>query len=396
MTSSKRTDVVVIGGGGLQAQALFEAAARAGKLSSWTAVDRAWRSDRRQALEGLGVKTETCDILNEPDRLRDIIGAGRVAANCAGPFYRTGAAVLDACIDARTDYVDICDDADATLVLLERDEAARAAGVRALIGMGSSPGVTNVLVRAAVDALGGADSVDIAWVVDVEDVGNAAIQHFWHIFALVDQAGVRQPVASWESLSTRSVEFPEPLGTQTLLELSHPEPITVPRFLPVGRVKNFGGIAPDDALYVSWALARIGADGAAEIEIDGVTHAAPDVGVALYSAYRSSRAKTPYLGGGLVIDVHTNGDGYRFASGDSSSMEYATGTPAAAGVRMMLAGQVPDPGVFAPECLKPADFFPLLGRVSRSSGSLSLHRLVAGAPTDRIRIRDLFSREAAA
>lgn len=393
---SKERDVVVIGGGGLQAQALFEAAARARDLSSWVAVDRAWRPDRLAFLEKLGVGTETCDALTDPDRLRQIVGSARVAANCAGPFYRTGAAVMDACIAEGTDYLDICDDADATLVLLERDEAAKAAGVRALIGMGSSPGVTNVLVRAAVDALGHADSVDISWVVDVEDVGDAAIQHFWHIFALVGPDGVRQPVAPFESLSTKTVEFPPPLGRQTLLELSHPEPITVPRFLPVGSVKNFGGVAPDDALFVSWALARMGTDGAGTLDVGGTEHALPELGVALYANYRATRDKTPYAGGGLVVDVHSGGDGFRFASGDSTSMEESTGTPAAAGTLMMLDGDGPEPGVSAPECLRPAAFFPTLGKVSRSSGSLSLHRLVGGQPTERVRIRDLFAQEMSA
>jgi saccharopine dehydrogenase (NAD+, L-lysine-forming) len=385
------SQTVVIGGGGLQAQALLQAAAKGADLTSWVAVDRAWLPERRESVEGLGAGIDTCDLLAEPERLREIVAGARLVINCAGPFYRTGTAVLDACIDGQTDYLDICDDADATLTLLERDEAARSAGVHALIGMGSSPGVTNVLVRAAVDALGRADEVDIAWVVDIEDVSNAAIQHFWHIFALVDDEGRRRPVAAWEDLSTRTVDFPTPLGVRTLLELSHPEPLTIPRFLPVGRVRNFGGIAPDDALFVSWALARMGADGAERVVVDGTEHQVPDVAVELYAGYRSRRTTSDYLGGGLHIDVHTGGNGFRFASGDSMSMEESTGTPAAAGALMMLAGEVPEPGVFAPECLDPAAFFRTLGSVSRSSGSLSLHRLVDGAPTERLRIRDLFT-----
>ncbi|MGV1048827.1 MAG: saccharopine dehydrogenase family protein [Solirubrobacterales bacterium] len=393
---TKAKDVLLVGAGGLQAQALLEAASRDGQKSSWVAVDRAWRPDRQQAVEGLGLAIETCDMLVEPDRLRSLVDSVRLVVNCAGPFYRTGAAVLDACIERGTDYLDICDDADATLELLERDDAAREAGVRALIGMGSSPGVTNVLVRAAVDALGGADDVDICWTVDIADVGDAAIQHFWHIFALVDGQGKRQPVAAWEDLSTRRVEFPDPLGTCTLLELSHPEPITVPRSLPVKRIRNFGGIAPDDAMFVNWAIARMGADSSDTIAIAGERHPIPDVAAALYAAYRERRDPTPYVGGGLMVDVRKGEEGFRFVSADSISMEESTGTPAAAGALLMLEGGGPEPGVSAPESLDPAAFFPKLGTVSRSTGSLALFRLEGGQPTERIRIRELFSQGTAA
>jgi saccharopine dehydrogenase-like NADP-dependent oxidoreductase len=317
--------------------------------------------------------------------------------NFAGPFYRSGRAVLEACIAAgKVSYLDICDDADATLELLELHPAAQRAGVRALVGMGSSPGVTNVLVRAAVDALGSVDTVDIAWIVDVEDVGNAAIQHFWHIFGLVDGAGCRQPVARWEELSRRQVLFPDPVGERMVLELSHPEPLTVPRFLPVDRVRNFGGVAPEDALVVCWALARLGADAGQTISIDGKSHPVTNLASALYERYREERRPARYLGSGLVIDVHTNGNGYRFESGDSTTMEEATGTPAAAGILLLLAGEGPASGVFAPECLDPARFFPTLGQVSRSTGSLKVWRLVGGMPTERLRVRELIATRAPA
>ncbi|MBS1843050.1 MAG: saccharopine dehydrogenase NADP-binding domain-containing protein [Actinobacteria bacterium] len=390
------SDVLVLGGGGLQAKALIEAAARARDLSRWTALDRAWRPDRSEGLAKLGLRTATCDMLEEPDRLLELVGSSSLVINCAGPFYRTGAAALDACIECGTDYLDICDDADATLELLERDADARAAGIKALIGMGSSPGVTNLLVRVAVDALGEADEVEICWVVDVEDVGNAAVQHFWHIFSLLDDAGVRRPVAAWEDLSTREVEFPDPVGKATLLQLSHPEPITVPRFLPVRRVRNFGGIVPNDAMFVSWAIARLGGDSSESISIEGSPMPIPDLAVALYGSYRERREPTPYRGSGLIIDVRAGDRGFRFSSADSLSMEESTGTPAAAAALLMLEGCDLESGVAAPECLDPAAFFPALGRVSRSTGSLTLRSLEDGRPGERLRIRDLISRGAAA
>jgi hypothetical protein len=383
--------VLVIGACGAQAQAMLEAAERAGAVDGWVAADLRWRPEGKAACERLRMKTVEVDVLAEGDRLRDLAADAALVANFAGPYYRTGAAVLEACIDARCDYLDICDDADATLDLLALDGAARAAGVRALVGMGSSPGITNVLVRAAVDSLGRADEVDLCWIADVADVNDAALQHFWHIFSPVAADGSRRPVPAWDELNLRTASFPAPLGDRLVVELAHPEPITVPRFLGVEVVRNYGSIVPEDTLIVNWALSRLGACGGegAEVELDGSATGIPTVAAALYGRYLEQRQPTPYLGGGLVVDVWNGEDGIRFASADESSMEESTGIPAAAGIVLMLEGGPEGGGVIAPECLRPADFFSALGRTGRGSGSLGAYRLENGAQGEKIRIRDL-------
>ena len=72
--------------------------------------------------------------------------------NCVGPFYKTVKNVIETVIQAGINYVDVCDDVDVTLEILELDKNAKEAGVTALIGMGSSPGVTNILGAFAANA----------------------------------------------------------------------------------------------------------------------------------------------------------------------------------------------------------------------------------------------------
>src|SRR5262245_8399736 len=198
-------DVVVIGAGGSQAQAMLAAAARGTDVSRWLAIDRAWRAETRSTTQRLGIATSELDVLASAAELYELLAATRTVANLAGPYYRTGTAVLDAAIQAGTDYVDICDDADVTLPMLERGPAAEAAGVRALIGMGSSPGTSNVLIRAALDHLGSAEDVDISWTVDINDMTDAAARHFWHCFNLVDGDGTVHPAPSWAHLDRKAV-----------------------------------------------------------------------------------------------------------------------------------------------------------------------------------------------
>lgn len=189
-------DVVVIGAGGRQAQAMLAAAARGTDVTRWLALDRAWRSETLAATQALGMQTREQDPLSDADTLDALMRSTSIVANLAGPYYRTGFTVLDAAIAAGTDYLDICDDADITVPILSRDEAAKAAGVTAIIGLGSTPGVSNILIRLAVDHLNGADDVEIAWVVDAKDMTEAATKHFWHCFNLVDFDGTVHPVSA--------------------------------------------------------------------------------------------------------------------------------------------------------------------------------------------------------
>jgi saccharopine dehydrogenase-like NADP-dependent oxidoreductase len=386
-------EVVVVGAGSAQAQAMMGAAARAEAITKWVAVDSRWGEREKDTCNRLGMRTLELDPLEEPNRLRELALDAALVANFAGPYRRTGPLVLDACIDAACDYLDICDETDATVAMLERDEAARAVGVRALVGMGASPGVTNVLVRAARDWLGEADEVSLSWVVDASDVDDAARRHFWHIFAPVGRDGLRRPVPAWEDLELRTVEFPEPLGERLVIGLAHPESITVPRFLGIDTVRNFGSVVPEDSLVVGWALARLGASDGDSARLALADSEVPVSALAsgLYQRYLETRAPTAYLGGGLVVDVWAGEEGVRFASADRTSMDEATGVPAAAGILLMLEAGPEDPGVMAPECLDPVEFFGRLGRFSRGTGALGAYRMWGSEEGVRISVRDLLS-----
>jgi saccharopine dehydrogenase (NAD+, L-lysine forming) len=372
---------------------MLGAAARAEAITGWVGVDRAWNPSVRRFCESLGMRTVELDLIEEPNRLRELALDAKLVANFAGSYHHTAPAVLDACIDARCDYLDVCDEAEATLAMLERDEAARASGIRALIGMGSSPGVTNVLIRAARDWLGEADEVSLSWVVDVSDLSEAALRHFWQVFAPAGPNGLRRPVPAWEDLDLRTVEFPEPLGERLVVGLARPESVTVPRFLGIETVRNFGSVVPEDSLVVGWALTRLGASdgGDARLALNGSEVPVPALASELYQRYLETRAPTASLGGGLVVDVWSGEEGVRFAAADRIGMEEATGIPAAAGIMLMLEAGPDEPGVMAPECLDPVEFFPRLGRFSGGKGALGAYRMWGSEEGVRISVRDLLS-----
>ena len=386
-------EVLVVGAGSAHAQAMMGVAARAEALTRWVAADHSWDENELGACERLGVRTVELNPLSEPSRLRELALDAALVVNCAAPYSRTAPTVLDACIEVGCDYLDACDDVNATVAMLERDERAQAAGIRALIGMGCAPGITNVLVRTARDWLGAADEVSLSWTVDVRDVTDATLRRFWEISAPVGPDGRRGPVPAWEDLELRTVEFPAPLGERLVIGLSHPEPITLPRFLGIETVRSFGGVVPEDSLVIGWALARLGAsDGeSARLAVNGSEVAVPALASELYQRYLETRAQTTHLGGGLVVDVWSGEEGVRFASAGSTSVDESTAIGAAAGAMLMLEAGPDEVGVMAPECLDPVEFFPRLGRFSRGTGALGAYRMWGSEEGVRISIRDLLS-----
>src|SRR5690606_20691145 len=313
----------------------------------WICLDIAWQPQRRAATEALGATTIELDALGDPDRLAELVSGVRVVANMVGPYFRTVGPVLDACIAAGVDYLDICDDADATGDVLSRDAAAKASGTRALTGMGATPGTSNVMVRAAVDVLGSAQKVEICWINDARDSSPAAVEHLWHIFRPYGPNGVESQVPRWEELVQREVEFADTVGTHLTMQLAHSELVTLPHYLGIEDVENFGGLAPADPLILLWALARMGAGAGADIDL---------LGDRMVGKVIDEYRRTPRSRGGLRIDVvRADCVGIRFQSDSPETMEESTGTPAAAGILMMLDGALAEPGVFAPECLRPVD-----------------------------------------
>lgn len=376
--------VVVLGAAGAQASGLLRGFGRCGHELRLILCDRAFRDEVPAEAGTQEVEKVAFDLLAEPAKLREVLAKADLVVNLTGPYYTLGPIILDAAIAAGTDYLDICDDADATALLLDRDAAAKAAGVTALVGMGSAPGTTNVLVRLALDSLPAGDaSASISWCVDAADMVGAVVPHFAHSFATaIPELG---GTPSWDLLEPERVQFPDPVGEQVVVTLSHPEVLTLPRFTRVTRAANKGGLIPEDFTHLGWAVSRL--------------PEGPDRSAAMHSLFETARiahADREPAGSGLIVDVRVGGEGISFVSGGKMSQDDATGTPAAAGAIVALEGNVPGPGVLSPEVLRPVDFFTALRGVSAGGGGMTAYRTRNGRITEHVRIRDLLAAGAVA
>lgn len=188
------------------------------------------------------------DLFDE-QQLDSLVAGARLVINGAGPYTRTAAPVMRACIAAGVDYIDLDDDNASTLHALELHKQARAAGVALLIGCGASPGLTNMLAVDAASHLDEVETIDVAWCVGDEGprpIGRAVVEHLIDISAgecLTWRDGRRMVVPSFAD--SEIVSLAGGLGDYRLYEVAHPEAVTLPHTFPgATRIRCLGGLHP--------------------------------------------------------------------------------------------------------------------------------------------------------
>ena len=95
--------------------------------------------------------------------LADALLGSSVCVNCTD--YRLNLEVMQGCLAAGVHYIDLGGLFHMTRRQLELDRAFREAGLTAILGMGSAPGKTNLLARAAVERLDGEPRALSIWAV---------------------------------------------------------------------------------------------------------------------------------------------------------------------------------------------------------------------------------------
>jgi len=158
-----------------------------------------------------------------------------------GPFYKFGTHVLKAAIEAKTDYIDICDDWEPTLEILALDDMAKKSGIRALVGGGASPGISNMLALKAVNFMDSTETLYTGWGAKTRNDQNdppsdtdgaaAAIEHWVHQFT--GTIRVHENGAEVNQAPLKRHILPHPSGGYcAVYSLGHPEPVTFPKYFP--------------------------------------------------------------------------------------------------------------------------------------------------------------------
>ena len=300
--------------------------------------------------------------VNDYNGLVSAIRGADVVINCAGPFYKTAVAVARAAVEAKVNYIDICDDYEATDILFasDIDRAAKKAGITVLTGMGSDPGTNNVIVKWYANQLDRVDEIALFWIVSIAELAGAAWDHSLHMtLGKIPQYldGKLEYVEGGTGEET--AEFLEPLGTCQVRYVGHPQPLTIPRYIEgVKRVVIKGALIPSWVDQLIREQRETGFLSKEPIEVKGTKIAPYDLSLRLWEAIPKDRDKGPYASGlKVIVKGERKGKQVTYTADIVGRMAPGTRLPASIAALMLDAGDVTVKGVVAPEgCIDPKKF----------------------------------------
>jgi len=161
--------------------------------------------------------------------------------NCS--WYQTNLEVMDACLKGGAAYTDLGGFFDTCLKQLELHKKWKDAGINATIGLGSTPGMTNIAGAAGAKKLDKVDSIDIvcAWgnTLPVKEAGwpgysiRTVLDEFTQeSVQWIDGKYAKQKILGGE----KDVVMPDPIGKVKAYYIKHSEPATMGKYLNAKKV----------------------------------------------------------------------------------------------------------------------------------------------------------------
>lgn len=344
---SEQFDVVVLGAGGTVGPALVRDLAESDEVRSLLLLDHdGARAAAVARVHGMG-KACARQVDGGGQELRAAIAGRDVLVNCAS--YRVNLDAMRACLDARCQYVDLGGLYWMTGHQLELDREFREAGLLALLGMGSSPGKTNLMAARAVELLAepprSIDIVEAKRDLGAEDDGPLTVPYA--LRTLLDELTMSpiairdgKPVELEPLADGGSVSLPRPFGRASTIYSIGSELRTLPVTLGCGEVSlrlSLPQTLLERLRHVHAADAKTLPPSPDTIAVDRVVAAGETREVAL-TAF-TGPVEEWGIGGGVV----------------------SAAAPAAAAVRLLARGRIANTGALPPElCISPDDLFPEL------------------------------------
>ena len=368
--------VLALGGSGDMGRMAVAILLESPKVTSITVADKNFeRANHFVDLIGSDkLKAVEIDV-TEKTNLIELISSHDIVMNTVGPYYKFATLILDAVIEGKKPYVDICDDWKPTLDLLDRNDKAKQAGITAIIGIGASPGITNLMATMACSKLDEVDDLITAWgyglgervgkkpkyyieprkfykaFKDTPAIANAATMHLFYesvedIPTFRDGKMVDiKPLTDAEPL-----QFPGFKDTY-VCHIGHPEPVTLPRVLKVNSVSNL--------MYMGKTLTNMVRKYTQQISSKEITVSEASVKFAeeTRSIRRTDGIIKEFSGMPPGLSVIATGikDGIqkKVAIANNSvpfgGMAGVTSIPLAIATEMLINGELTEKGVFTPE-----------------------------------------------
>ena len=371
MSATEPLRVAILGAGGTIAPAIVQDLADSGEVAGLLLldIDGARAEHVASLLGGVKARAAFADArapADAPGSLARALEDCDVLVNSAS--YRVNLDAMTACLEAGCHYLDLGGLYWMTGRQLELGPRFEAAGLLALLGIGSAPGKTNLMALRAVQELRGAANPAAPGVEDEEAAGNVDSIHVsaagrdlepppgfsvpYALQTLLDELTMRPVVLrdgapqEVEPLAPGgAVEFGEPIGAAETIHTLHSELRTFG--------ESFGCSEASFRLSLSAdLLATLGElTEAPEAEIGRIAREAVPPSGKTVSVHLVEAS-----GGGRSVRVRAVTEPHeRFGIGGGI---VSTAAPAAAAVRLLARGRIEARGATPPErCIEPAEMF---------------------------------------
>jgi saccharopine dehydrogenase-like NADP-dependent oxidoreductase len=173
--------------------------------------------------------------VRDPAQLRAAVAGADLCLNAVPTLLGHQMAIFEASLDARVDYMDLGGLGTFTVRQMEWHDRFAQAGVQAVLGCGSDPGMSNVLCRAAADRLDEVDAINLYWAAELVGEESPVLVPPYSVSTVL--AEYARP--STQFLDGRHVEcppmsgrewldLPSPWGRCEFMHSPHSEQLTVP------------------------------------------------------------------------------------------------------------------------------------------------------------------------
>jgi lysine 6-dehydrogenase len=341
--------VAVLGAAGTIAPAIVRDLAVSDEAANMLLLDLdAERAGAVAAEHGGGKARAGAIDARAPGALASALDGVDVLINAAS--YRINLEAMQACLSAGCHYLDLGGLYWMTGRQLALDEAFRGAGRLAILGIGSSPGKTNVMAARAVRELGGAaDSVDVA-AAGRDPLASGAFSPPYAVQTLIDELTLApvvlregEPVEIEPLTDGGTLDYGPPIGEVATIYTLHSELATFGESFGCREASFRLSLAPALLSRLS-ELASGTPEEVARATREATSPSAETVSVHMVIA----------RGGGRTVVVRAVSHPH-FGLGGSV---VSTAAPAAAAVRLLARGELTATGALAPEqCLEPELLF---------------------------------------
>ncbi|MDR2088243.1 MAG: saccharopine dehydrogenase NADP-binding domain-containing protein [Clostridiales Family XIII bacterium] len=325
---------------------------------------------------GNKTKAVQCDVTRHAE-LVELIRGFDLVINEVNYYFNTR--IMDACLEAKVNYADIGGLYVETVKQMKYMDKFKEAGIIGLIGIGGTPGVTNVCARWAADRLDTVEAVDVYCACDDWSSSKKTFEVTYAIETIMDEFYMK-PIqfidGDYVEVEPRSggevVQYPKPIGDMHSYYIMHSEIGSIPEnFKDKGiRRCTFRIGFPDNIKEKLEFLHGLGFSRSDLVEVDGVK-------IKPVRALKRMMDLQPDDPDAIINDcdiIKTVVTGTKNGKRLEYTLEmvcrpikrwpellgaqvYIGGAPAWA-AELMRRGLIKEPGAFAPEaCIPPEAFF---------------------------------------